>query len=109
MGRKEYYNLIRRQVKDVPQDQTAGALLGLLQEAGWKYTISTVSDDDDNSPEKLRQIVFWSDDILPFAKRFTSDSLLYIDATFRTNKHGLPLIIATGATNTNRTIPIAYS
>ena len=110
IGRKEYYNLIRRQIKDVPLDLTASALLGLLQEAGWKYTISTVSDDDDdNGPEKLRQIVFWSDDILPFAKRFTSDSLLYIDATFRTNKHGLPLIIAAGATNTNRTIPIAYS
>ena len=30
MGRKEYYNLTRRQIKDVPQDLTASALLGLL-------------------------------------------------------------------------------
>ena len=46
---------------------------------------------------------------MPFAKRFTSDSLLYIDATFRTNRHGLLLIIAAGATNTNRTILVAFS
>jgi len=46
---------------------------------------------------------------MPFTKRFISDSLLYIDATFRTNRHGLPLIITASATNTNRIIPIAFS
>jgi len=30
LSRKEYYNLIRRQIKDVPQDKTASALLNLL-------------------------------------------------------------------------------
>ena len=46
--------------------------------------------------------------LLP-AKRFTSDALLIIDATFRTNKYGLPLVIGVGTTNTDRIIPVAYS
>jgi len=33
LSRKEYYNLIRRQIKDVPNNKTASALLNLLQEA----------------------------------------------------------------------------
>ena len=119
MTQKEYYNLASRKVKDLTKDDTAGALCAVLDRDGWKYCLrlekcdncETITGEDDicDRGHKIIQVFFWYDHTRDIIRRFTSNALLVVDATFRTNKKGLPLIIAVGKSNTNKTLPVAFS
>ena len=58
--------------------------------------------------QKIVSIFFWNLQSVEFSRRFTSNSLLIVDATFRINRKGLPLIIAVSKSNTKRTFPVAF-
>lgn len=113
---KEYYNLVRKKsYKDV-DDLNAGALLlETLDAMGCHYDIRTVEDwqGDELRSQKIVQIVWYSTNALPWARRFCSNALVIADGTFRTNKHGLPLLIATGRSCFDgpgkKIFPFAYS
>lgn len=57
----------------------------------------------------LDQVVFCSSEQIELARRFCSDFLLIIDATFNTNDKNLLLSSLVGVTNTGRTFPVAFS
>ena len=65
-------------------------------------------DSTGKEVQKIVSIFFWNPQSVEFSRRFTSNSLLIIDATFRTNRKGLPLIIAVSKSNTERTFPVAF-
>ena len=109
---KEYYNLIRkRPLKDVPVDDTGRALLDAINQAGGRYSLRT-EDDKVNGvviSRKILQIAWYHEDAVAWAQRLTSGSLVVADATFRTNEHGFPLIIATARSPFNTIFPFAFS
>ena len=108
---RQYYNLGKRLSKDLQQNDTPGALVAVFDELGWQYSWRTQiqSDDQGNEFNKIIQVAFWNPQILHHVRRFTSNALLIVDATFRTNRKGLPLLIAAGISNTGRTFPALYS
>jgi hypothetical protein len=106
MTQKEYYNLAARKWTDISIDDTPGALCATLNRDGWRYCLRTEEVDDGL---RIVQVFFWYHPLVDFIRRFTSNSLLIVDATFRTNHRGLPLLIATGKSNTESTFPIAFS
>ena len=108
---QQYYNLGKRLASDVQQKDTPGALVAVFDKLGWQYSwrTQTHSDDNGNEIKKILQVAFWDPQILQYARRFTSNALLIVDATFRTNRKGLPLMIAAGISNTGRTFPALYS
>ena len=108
---RQYYNLGKRLSKDLQQHDTPGALIAVFDKLGWQYSWRTQTQSDDNGIEinKILQVAFWNPQILHYARRFTSNALLIVDATFRTNRKGLPLMVAAGISNTGRTFPALYS
>jgi hypothetical protein len=107
MSSKEYYNLAAGLIRDLDDDDTAGALSAIFdQERGWEYEYNVRISDDGG--HQITQIFFWCDDYRTYARRFTSNSLLVVDATWRTNNRGLPLLMAVGKSNTGKTFPVAF-
>lgn len=106
MTQKEYYNLADRAVKDIGLDDTPGALLAVFDQANWKYLLRVRHTNDHR---KIIQIFFWCDRTRASARRYVSNALLIVDATFRTNRKGLPLIVGVGKSSTSRTFPVAFS
>jgi len=111
MTPKEYYNLATRLVKDIKKDDTAGALVAIFEEASWRYYLrkQTTTDSEGRKVNKVIQVFFWCPQSMEVIQRYTSDALLIVDATFRTNSKGMPLIIGVGKSSTNRTFPVAFS
>lgn len=110
MTRKEYYNLAGKMFKDIPSDDIPEALCAVFDNSDWKYAFREKVTADGKSRQIL-QIFFWNNapHIREFARRFTSNALLVVDCTFRTNRRGLPLMIAMAKSNTNTSFPIAFS
>ena len=111
LSSKEYYNLATRLVKDIKKDDTAGALVAVFEEAGWKYCLrkQLTLDSEGRKINRIVQVVFWCTQSESVIQRYTSNSLLIVDATFRTNNKGMPLIISVGKSSTDRTFPVAFS
>jgi hypothetical protein len=116
MSKKEYYNLLNRMICDVEKDETGAILCSLFELEKWEFCLRA-EEDDQGQYRKIRQIVFWSAKTRNLARRFCSASVLLVDATFRTNKRGLPLIVAIGISNSGalnvpnsgKSFPVAYS
>jgi hypothetical protein len=70
-----------------------------------------IEEDEEDKPisRKMKQVWFAHKEQLAYARRFVSDWLLVIDGTFNTNKDRLPLLIAVGVLNSERTFPVAFS
>jgi hypothetical protein len=111
MSPKAYYNLGTKVVKDIKKDDTPGALVAVFDKLGYKYSFRKQETEDSlgRKINKIIQVVFWHPQMEDHSRRFTSNSLLMVDATFRTNKKGLPLIIGVGKSNTEKTFPVAFS
>jgi MULE transposase domain len=62
-----------------------------------------------NTCLKLLQIFFYYRDALHLAQRWVAGHVVVIDATFNTNGLRLPLLVAVGVINENKTFPIAFS
>ncbi|KAK9443781.1 MULE transposase domain-containing protein [Metarhizium brunneum] len=110
--RRDYYNLVRLCPQDIKDnDDTITALLRALEDRAFKYRLRTEDtiEGDVVVSRKLVQIFFYCGQAVPFTQRFTSNSVLIVDGTFRTNKLKFPLLVAVGKTNTNKTMPVAFS
>ena len=107
---QEYYNLGKRLMKDIKKDDTAGALIAVFEDAGWRYCLrkQTSTDSEGRKVNKIVNIFFYNPESLEVIQRYTSNSLLIVDATFRTNDKGMPLIIGVGKSSTDRTFPVAF-
>lgn len=111
---KEYYNLLRGMPADYTKDGTATALLQVLTDHGATYRTLQRQEWEEGkenqiTSKKLLQIFFYFAEGLEFIRRFCSSHLLIVDATFNTNSHRLPLLVAVGVTNEGRSFPAAYS
>ncbi|EFZ03286.2 hypothetical protein MAA_00360 [Metarhizium robertsii ARSEF 23] len=110
--KRDYYNLVRLCPQDIKDDDdTITALLRALEDRAFKYRLRTEDTIEDGVviARKLVQIFFYCEQAVPFTQRFTSNAVLIVDGTFRTNKLKFPLLVAVGKTNTNRTMPVAFS
>jgi hypothetical protein len=107
MSSKAFYNLASRKLGELKDDGTATALIAIFDNADWEYTQRTAEMEDGR--KRLIQLTFWSKKYVHYARRFTSNSLLSVDCTFSTNNKGLPLMIAIGKSNTDKTFPVAFS
>lgn len=103
---KEYYNLRGQRIRNVEYDDMARSLVAVFKELGWQCILRIEQVD---SLRRVVQVFFWHTKLRDLARRFTSNALLIVDATFRTNRKGLPLIAGTGKSNTEKTFPIAFS
>ena len=110
--KRDYYNLVRLCPQDIKDnDDTITALLRALEDRAFKYRLRTEDTIEDGVviARKLVQIFFYCEQAVPFTQRFTSNAVLVVDGTFRTNELKFPLLVAVGKTNTNRTMPVAFS
>jgi hypothetical protein len=109
---KEYYNTVRNQPFNKDDVRTIKGLEIALKEAGFEHHIRTgepTLDPTGNPLRQLIQIIFWPQRAVSYAQRFIADHLLLLDATFNTNRHRMPLIVASGITPEGKTFPIALS
>jgi hypothetical protein len=106
MSQKEYYNLACRRIKDIITDNTAGALCAVFDRDNWQYSLRT--EETAEGGYRIVQVFFWYTASREFIRRFTSNSLLIVDGTFRTNNQGMPLLIAVGKSNTQKSFPVAF-
>jgi MULE transposase domain len=113
MKKKEYYHLIRYRRVEKTDPDTIVALLQALNDQGFTYRTMTEDEYEENevivSSRKLQQIFFFFSEGLELCRRFCAGHLLIIDATFNTNRHRLPILVAVGITNEGRTFLVAYS
>ena len=111
MTSREYYNLATRLAKDLKKDDCAGALVAVFEEVGWRYSLRKQLSTDSNgyTISKVVQIFFWCPSSIEVIHRYTSNALLIVDATFRTNNKGMPLLIGVGKSSTDQTFPVAFS
>ena len=118
LGKKRYYNLtaVRRSLPKKEDDRTIAALLQGLKEDGFRFATRTEDSYEEQrdgtlklSDQKLVQIFFYHPECVHLAQRFTAGHALIVDGTFNTNKLRLPLLVAVGITNEEKTFPIAFS
>lgn len=115
LDQRTYYNLVRHQKFDKEKDKTVEGLLNALDEEGFLHrhrtekVVEGLDEDERVIGRKLIQIFFWSKNAEILAQRWVAGHALVIDATFNTNALQLPLMVAVGVTNENKTFPIAFS
>lgn len=87
-------------------------LLHYLQEdADWRvrFKAKYVHDKDGKVVERVIQaLMFCSKEQIYLARRFVSEFIYILDATFNTSSHNLPLEILCGIDNTDTTFPFLY-
>lgn len=118
LGHRTYYNLnlLRQKRPDKDDSGTITALLQGLKDDGFIFQTRTDDNyrrDEDGTEHlesrKLIQIFFYHLESAQMAQRFVAGHSLMLDGTFNTNKWRLPLLVAVGVTNENKTFPIAFS
>ncbi|KAK5936602.1 hypothetical protein PMZ80_011130, partial [Knufia obscura] len=80
-------------------------------DAGWWYCLHKQISTDSNgyTVTKMVQIFLWCTQSLKVIQRYTSNALLIVDATSRTNNKRMLLIIGVAKSSTSRTFPVAFS
>lgn len=117
LGQRTYYNLnlLRQKRPNKDDSSTITALLQGLKNDGFRFQTRL---EEQYRPEdgeerlisrKLLQIFFYLPESAQMAQRFVAGHSLVLDGTFNTNQWRLPLLVAVGVTNEDRTFPIAFS
>lgn len=108
---RAYYNLVRHQKLDKNNQDTVSGLLRALDEQGFRFRLRTEEtfDGDRLVNRKLLQIFFYAPAAVQLTQRWAAGHAIAVDATFNTNSLQLPLLVAVGITNENKTFPIAFS
>lgn len=115
LSKKAYYNLVRYQRPDKTKEETIDGLLRALNDEGFVFRLRTKDEwvgEGQNQrcvSRKLIQIFWWAKSAVELTQRWAAGHTVVIDATFSTNSLRLPLIVAVGVTNENKTFPIAFS
>jgi hypothetical protein len=109
---REYYNSVRHQAASKSDDKTIIGLIEALRNQDCVYEVRAKDVLDDSggiTSRKCQQIWFSHPDLLKVTARFVAGSLCIIDATFNTNNLRMPMIVAVGVMNNEKTFPIAFS
>lgn len=115
LSQKTYYNLIRHKYPDKGDPDTLTGLLTALKDEDFKFRTRTEDEykvqgeTETLVRRKLLQIVFYHSEAIRLTQRFVAGHLLVIDGTFNTNRLRLPLLVAVGITNSNKSFPVAFS
>jgi hypothetical protein len=110
--KSEYYNYgyDSHGMKNSTASEIIHRMLKALQEAGFHVrTRWTTVYEGAEKIERLDQVFFVSDAQVAKARRFCSDFILEIDATFSTNALRMPLANIVGVDNHERTFTVALS
>jgi hypothetical protein len=108
----EYYNTGRdpeRANKNRPE-HIIERMMKALDSAGFHVRVRWTMTYEGSKPiKRLDQIFFVSDAQIRKARRFCSDFMLQIDATFNKNKLQMPLVNIVGVDNHEKTFTVALS
>lgn len=110
ISKKKYYRLIPSTTRS--RDDIITGLLQCLDSTEFTARVrySYILDDAGVPVKKLLEQIFFIDKLQrDLTKRFCSDFMLQMDATFNTNALKMLLFVAVGITNTNLTFPAAFS
>jgi hypothetical protein len=111
IGRKEYYNLIRKEeTAPLTNQEELELVMATLEQNGFhpRPREEYIVEDGVRTKRLVRDIFFMSDDQIRLARRFVSGFLYETDATFSTNTRRLPLSVMVGIDNTGSTFPMAF-
>ena len=114
MTLNQYKNLNRKdkRLNSLNKKEQLELLLHYLEEDDdWRVRIKAkyVLDQESNAVERVIQaLMFCSKEQIYLARRFVSEFVYIMDATFNTSSHGLPLEILCGVNNTDSTFPFLY-
>jgi MULE transposase domain len=115
ISERTYYNFIRQRRPDKSKDKTINGLLKAIHEQGFIHSLRLDFDEQGEGPDqrivnrKLAQIFFYHPNAVHLAQRWDAGHAVVIDATFNKKYLRLPLMVAVGVTNENKTFPIAFS
>ena len=114
IGCMEYYNTLRSvRVTNSKGDTQLQAILACLDGADWRHRILHHRQHNDAGEPEPRpvavQIVFTSSYLITLTKQCASGWVIIVDATFRTNTHRFPLLIANGVDSMGHTFPFLFS
>jgi MULE transposase domain len=86
-------------------------VLEALKDRGYLYRERYIyrTENGKIAAKELEQIFFVKPSQIALSRRFVSDFVLELDATFNTNDLGLLLFVAVGITHTERSFPVAFS
>lgn len=110
LSQKTYYNLVRYQKPDKNKSDTIDGLLIALKDEGFHFRLRTEDGYEGSGANerlvsrKLIQIFFYSPTAVQLAQLWTAGHAISVDATFNTNSHRLPLLVAVGITNEDKTL-----
>ena len=114
LTQNQYNNLRKRDkgLNSLTRKEQLDMLLHCLQEdADWRVRIKAkyVHDKDGKVVERVVQaLMFCSKEQIYIARRFVSEFIYIMDATFNTSSHNLPLEVLCGVDNTDSTFPFMY-
>ena len=110
ISKNKYYKLIPSTTRS--RDDIITGLLQCLDSTEFTARVrcSYILDDAGVPVKKLLEQIFFIDKLQrDLTKRFCSNFMLQMDATFNTNALKMLLFVAVGITNTNLTFPAAFS
>jgi hypothetical protein len=110
IGRKEFYNLLRKEEQGQLQvDDKAQLLLAFLEAHNYHIVLDKVYTIDENRDRKdrvIRAIAWFSSEQIIQGRRFVSGALVAMDATFNTEASGMLLQNVVSVDNTGTTFPM---
>jgi hypothetical protein len=111
VGRREFYNLIRKESSaPLTNQEELELVMATLEQNGFhpRTREEYIIKDGKRTKRVVRDIFFMSDEQIRLARRFVSGFLYETDATFNTNTRRLPLTVMVGIDNTGHTFPMAF-
>jgi MULE transposase domain len=111
---KEYYNLCRKADTGgkLTNQQKIQVICKYLEDQDFHVQVwyeHLLDEQGERTGWRVVQDIFFiSDAQISLGRRFASDFLYKMDATFNTNTLRLPLSVMVGITNTRKTFPLAY-
>ena len=112
IGRKEFYNLQRKEGKGtLTRQDELQLILQVLDQEGIHVHFRdeyTLNPEGERIGRVIKDLFWMSPEQIKMARRFVSGFMYETDATFNTNCLKLPLSIMVGIDNCGKTFPIAY-
>jgi hypothetical protein len=109
LGRKEFYNLQRKQSEGILTDTEEAKLIKEYVEAQGCLcdTLEMYYKGDDGRQERIiKAIAWWTPEQVRLGRRFVSSFAGVTDATFNVNERYMPLQVVYGVDNTMTTFPL---
>ena len=113
LDRSTFYNLNRKDKggDSLTRVEQLNLLIGCLVEEDFRVRVLysyEYNERGEVTSQVVRALFFCSSEQIDLARRFVSEYMYEMDATFNTNNLQLPLEVLVGIDNTNHTFPIAF-